>query len=109
MKEISYKDGWNLKGYRNASIDVPAWFIVSKDGLIIDIEGFLSDLFGHISPPDESIYNAPTTIHTSEGETWRMFGRHVLGGSVIVAICSPDSLPDADMKSLCVNEGGICQ
>lgn len=95
-REIAYKDGWNLKGYRSASIEAPAWYVFSEDGLIIDIEGFIPGLFGNISPPDKSIYGAPKTIQTAVGETWRVFGRHVLGGVVVLAINAPKREADAD-------------
>ena len=30
---------------------VPMWYVVTKDGLIIDIEGFIPGLFGHVELP----------------------------------------------------------
>src|SRR5437870_2799604 len=38
-REIAYKDKWDLTGYRRASISAPSWYVVTKDGLIVDIEG----------------------------------------------------------------------
>jgi Putative DNA-binding domain len=98
--EIAYKDHWDLQGYRRASLDVPSWNIVTKDGLIIDVEGFIPGLLGQVEPLDESILNGPKTVVTSVGETWRLFARKVAGGSVIVGICSPDNTADADSRLL---------
>jgi hypothetical protein len=95
-KEIESGDGWDLKGYRRASIHVPAWYVVGKDGLLIDVEGFIPGLFGRISPPDESIFSAPATVKTAFGEKWRVFGRRVLGGYVVLAINEPASEAGAD-------------
>src|SRR5437879_4776124 len=35
--EIAYKDKWDLRGYRRASVTAPSWNILTKDGLVIDI------------------------------------------------------------------------
>src|ERR1035441_1342883 len=43
-KEMVFKDKWDLEGYRRASITVPRWYVVTIDGLIIDIEGFIPGL-----------------------------------------------------------------
>ena len=46
---IAYRNKWDLTAYRNASPPVPSWFVVSEDGLIIDIEGgFIPGLFGKV-------------------------------------------------------------
>ena len=54
--EIAYKDRWDLTGYRRAAITAPSWYVVTEDGLIVDVEGLISGLFGRVEPPDQSIY-----------------------------------------------------
>jgi hypothetical protein len=97
-KEIGFKEKWELEGYRRASITVPRWYVVTRDGLIIDIEGFIPGLFGHVELPDESVYSAPQTVVSTVGEKWQVFGRKVTGGIVLVGICSPENASDADAK-----------
>jgi hypothetical protein len=97
-KEIVFKDKWDLEGYRRASITAPRWYVVTKDGLIVDIEGFIPGLFGRVELPDESVYSAPQTIVSAVGEKWRLFGRKVTGGIVLVGICSSEDTSDADAK-----------
>ena len=46
--EIAYQDRWDLTGYRRASIAAPSWFVVTEDGLIVDVEGLISGLFGRV-------------------------------------------------------------
>src|ERR1039458_7248034 len=82
-KEIVFKDKWDLEGYRRASITAPAWHVVTKDGLIIDIEGFIPGLFGHVEFPSESDYGGPQTVMSAIGEKWRLFGRKITGGIVV--------------------------
>ena len=37
-KEIWVRNKWNLEGYRRAAITAPSWYVMTTDGLIIDIE-----------------------------------------------------------------------
>jgi hypothetical protein len=99
-REIGYKDKWDLNGYRQASITAPSWYVLTKDGLIIDIEGFIPGLFGRAEPMDESIYAAPKTVITPIGEMIHVFGKKVAGGCVIVCIRSPENTTNADAKHL---------
>ena len=98
--QIAYKTKWDLAGYRRTAIFVPSWFVMTEDGLVIDIEGFIPDLFGKVEPLDNSIYNSPKTVVTTSGETWRLFGRRVRGGAIIVGIESPENMENADAKLL---------
>ena len=98
--EIAFKTKWDLNGYRNAAPIVPSWFVVTEDGFVIDIEGFIPDLFGKVEPLDDSIFNSPKTVLTPTGETWRVFGRRVGGGAVIVGIYSPDEIKTVDAMLL---------
>src|ERR1039457_2605857 len=85
-KEIAYNDQWHLAGYRNATILIPSWDVVTKDGLILDVEGFMPRLFGKAEPMPQSIFDKPTTIVSAIGETWRLLGKKVAGGYVVVGI-----------------------
>lgn len=96
--EVAYKDKWNLTGYRRASITAPGWFVITKDGLVVDIEGFLPGIFGQAEQPDNSLFDAPKTVTTASGEQWRLFARKVTGGFIVVGICSPADTTSADSK-----------
>jgi len=98
--EIAYKDKWDLVGYRQAAIMVPRWLVVAKNGLIVDIEGFIPGLFEKVELPNEPIFSTPQTVTSAVGETWRLFGRKVVGGSVIVGICDSNNVTNADTKLL---------
>jgi Putative DNA-binding domain len=87
-----------LTGYRNATPNVPGWLVVSEDGLIIDIEQFIPGLFGKVELLDESIYNSPKTVKTSSRETWRLLGKEVRGGAIVVGIVAPENDQTADQK-----------
>jgi hypothetical protein len=95
-KEVAYTDKWDLSGYRNASIFAPNWHIISKDGLIVDVEGFLPGLFGKVEPPPQTIFERPETITTSIGESWRLFGRKFSDGYVEVGSLSSENTNNAD-------------
>ena len=94
--EIAYIDKWDLKGYRNAVILCPSSYVISQDGLIIDIEGDIPWLFGKVQIVKDTIYDSPQTVVSSVGETWRLYAKKINGGSVVVGIYSTQSLKDAD-------------
>ncbi len=98
--EIAYKDKWDLQGYHNANIPVSNYFVVAQDGLIIDVEGIiggdlLSRVFNHVEISN-LIYNSPQTILSSIGEKWRLLGKKVDGGVVIVGISAQQNIKEAE-------------
>src|SRR5262249_34352726 len=97
-REVTYEDTWDLRDYRD-SIGLPgepsAWYILTRDGLIVDITGFIPGVFGPVHAPEDSIFRGlPTTV----GETWRLLQVRVEGGYVILGIVSPKDESDADSK-----------
>jgi hypothetical protein len=96
--EVAYKDRWDLKGYRNAPILAPTWFILTRDGVVIDIEGFIPGIFGRVDAPDDSIFVGPTSWPTAVGENWRVFGKKLSDGYVVVGISPVDQTSDTDAK-----------
>jgi hypothetical protein len=93
--EIAYEDKWDLKGYRQANILAPTWYVLTRDGLIIDIDGlFIPGIFGRAYGPDDSVFHG---LPTEVGETWRLFQKKVEGGHVIVGISlTPENASVAD-------------
>jgi hypothetical protein len=99
--EINCKTKWDLTGFRRSSTAVPNWVVISEDGLVIDIEDFFPDLFGTLGkvlPIDTSIFKGSKSVKSSTGETWRLLGKKLLGGTVAVGINSPENLAEADEK-----------
>jgi hypothetical protein len=97
-REIAYKGKWDRAGFRRASITAPAWTILTREGLIGDIEGFVPGLLGPARLPDDTIYTAPQTVVTAVGEKWRLFGRKLRDGVVIVGSCNPEDDSAVDAK-----------
>jgi hypothetical protein len=96
--EVAYKDRWDLKGYRQATILAPTWSVSTRDGLIIDIEGLIAGIFGRVYAPDESIFTEPISWQTPVGENWRVFGRKLNDGYVVLGISPLDQTSDTDAK-----------
>jgi hypothetical protein len=96
--QIAYRDTWNLEGYRRASISAPAWDIVTSGGLVVDIEGFLPNFFPPARLLDDSIVRGPKTIATETGEKWRMLGKKLNGGILVVGSQSADDVGSLDKK-----------
>jgi hypothetical protein len=99
--EVAYNnDKWDLTGYRRASITAPSWYVVTRDGLVVDIEGFIPGVFGHVEQLGNSLFDTPATVATAIGEQWRLYAKKVAGGFVVVGICSPEHETEADAKLL---------
>jgi len=96
--EIAYRDKWDLRGYRQAAIPAPAWNVLTRDGLIIDIDGFIPGIFGPVYAPDNSIFAEPISWQTEVGENWRVFGRKLSDGYVAVGVSPVDQTADTDAK-----------
>jgi hypothetical protein len=97
--EITTKDGWNLADYRRrASVFAPRWWVIAKDGLIVDVTGLTPALFKHVRFVDEPQIGVPATVVTSIGEPWRLLSKRIDHGIVMVGIASPEDIPAADTK-----------
>jgi len=78
--EVAYRDKWDLEGYRQSAIPVPAWYVLTRDGLVIDIEGFIPGIFGRVYGMDDSIFTEPTSLQP-RGEAWRLSQRPLVDES----------------------------
>jgi Putative DNA-binding domain len=97
--EVAYKDRWDLADYRErASVFAPRWWIIARNGLVVDITGLAPNIFKHVQLVGEAKLGSPTTVVTSIGEPWRIPGKNIDGGVAVVGIASPKDLTKADAK-----------
>lgn len=96
--ELRFTDHWDLEAFRRSFMDVPNWTIISRDGTLIDIDGFFPSLVGPIQNLPTAIYEKPGLVRSDLGEEWRLFARRLKGGSVILGILEADDLGNADSK-----------
>jgi hypothetical protein len=97
--EVAYKDKWNLADYRErASIFAPRWWIIARDGLVVDIVGLTPNVFKHVQLVEGAKFGSPSTVVTSIGESWRILGKQINGGVAVVGLASPKDLPQADAE-----------
>lgn len=96
--QIAYRDAWNLEGYRRASISAPGWYVLTTNGLIIDIEGFLPEFFPIAKVLDETVVLGPKTIIPETGEKWRIYGKRLDGGILVVGAQGDGDLASLDNK-----------
>ena len=96
--ELRFTDHWELKAFRNADPNVPNWFVVSREGDVIDISGFLRGLVGVIRRPLPGEYERLVTVRSDLGETWRLLVRKLRGGSVVLGILDAEDLGNADAR-----------
>jgi len=96
--EIAYTNRWNLRGYRNASIVAPAWYVITSNGIVIEIEGYVSGVFQNAKFPYASAFEEPQSIDSEIGESWRTFAKRIQGGMVVVGIPTGSNSPSLDSK-----------
>ena len=95
--EIRFTYNWDLKEYRNASIPVPVYYVLTSDGVLIDIEGeVVQGIFGAVKVNNSWITGRPRTIVSKIGESWRIAGRQIQNGIAIVGMPLSLKIPDAD-------------
>ena len=97
--ELRFTTKWELTSFRRSFLDVPNWTIRSRDGVIIDIDGFLPDVLPSAQPPI-SVYDTATNFQSAVGEGWRLLLRQVQGGVVILGVLASEDLATADLRLL---------
>jgi hypothetical protein len=90
-QELRFTDHWELKEFRQSVIDVPNWTIISRDGTLIDIDGFFPSLVGPIQGLPTAIYERPGSVRSDLGDSWRLFARRLKGGSVILGVLESEA------------------
>jgi Putative DNA-binding domain len=83
---IYINDRWDFDGYRNDPTISSNYYIIAADGLVIDIEGYISNL---IPAPKFSLELKPNKIQaitTKEGQHWRLLVKPVKHGSVVLGM-----------------------
>ncbi|MGO9480833.1 MAG: helix-turn-helix domain-containing protein [Candidatus Kryptoniota bacterium] len=95
---INYHDHWDLTGYDNAYSDALDYYIVTKDGTIVDVEGFVPGLIGRAIWPYSSVFEQPFTIKSECNDTLRVLRRKLPGGIVTVAVVGPKDYTNVDHR-----------
>ncbi len=96
--QLVVTDKWQLEQYRRAAIQVPQWIIVEDSGLLIDVEGVVPGLYDQVELLDKNIFITPKNITTDTGESWRLFGRKLSDGYLVVGIKTPHSDVETDSR-----------
>jgi hypothetical protein len=97
QQEIQFVDHWNLQGYRRAFLEASNSHVITSDGTIIEIDGFLNGLIQEpLHPTFTMPIDSPATITSSLGESWRMLAKKVEGGVVIVGVATHGDVASED-------------
>ena len=89
-QELAFTNSWNLGGFRRAEFASGDYFIFTQDGFHIEMGEFIPGIIERVALSDDSIYEKPTTVTTPVGEKWRLFGKKLHGGRVVVGILDLD-------------------
>ncbi len=97
-REIAFSNRWNLTGYRRAEFGGEHYYVLTADGFHVDMGGFVAGLVDRVALINGSISGKPKTVITPVGETWRLLGERVEGGSIVLGILDlDDDLKDLDI------------
>lgn len=98
--QIAYKDRWALKGYRRALVPIPSeyFFIIDHNNLLADVEGSYMPKFRNVHVLDEKVFLSAQSISTSYQENWRLLGKKIAGGWVVVGTILPNNINQLNLK-----------
>jgi len=94
--ELTGANGWETENFRHSMNDYSNWHIIDTSGIIIDIEGFIPNIVGKITPPAEKVFQQPQTVTSAFRENWRVLARHLDSGYVILGIRQPSGQNNDD-------------
>jgi Putative DNA-binding domain len=89
--EINYNGKWDLAGYRRSNPEAPTYYVVTSDGLLVDVAGLVNGMIPPVRVPEGLIYDQPFSVISDIGERWRLFAKKVRGGSIILGVPLSDS------------------
>src|SRR5439155_23467455 len=86
--ELAFSDHWDLRKYRQAEIEARHYYVVARDGTVIDIQGFAEEVTLHVDPPAwDPGFQTISVLET--GEAWRLLVARLQGGQVILGVSPP--------------------
>jgi hypothetical protein len=98
IKAIGYVDHWDLEKFRQAEILTPYYYVIDKNGVIIDILGFIPDLIPSPKFLMQLQPAKPQTETTVVGGKWRLLLKKIKDGSVVLGILNPQDLKEDDKE-----------
>jgi class 3 adenylate cyclase len=105
-RAVNLQQGFDTKRYNRADVTAANYLVVAKTGSLIDIESFSIGPVPGILPPVEppfqleSVLNRPATVKSEFSEEWRVLGRRLDKGFVLVGISEHDPVHDGDAQLL---------
>ena len=79
-RAIYSRDRWTFQSYFNAYYEAPlTYYVVTQDGLLIDVEGFVPGLISQTRWAYAAFYQHPISVTTEVGEPWRIYGKQLKG------------------------------
>src|SRR3989344_3964781 len=92
--------GWTPNIYWESLQEASNFYIFNSEGLIIDVNKFIPDIIAKVRVPNQEIFIGPRTVVNGIGETWRLYGRKLSDGILILGVHDPELISVADQKIL---------
>src|SRR5271169_4907030 len=99
-EDLTDQGKWDLEGYRRSTPEAPMYWVVTKAGLIVDIEieNLVPGMVPTLSTPSGIVYDHPFDYISSVGEHWHLFAKKVDGGTVLLGAPKTELPPDIDAR-----------
>ena len=91
-------DQLNLADLRRRAPRASAFVVLSSDGTVIDMHGFVQGSIVYAALPAGLVYDRPVRIKSPLGEEWYLMEKKVKGGSIIVGKSSVVSPSDINTR-----------
>lgn len=93
---LNFTTKWDLHAFRQAEWLAPSCCLVTKSGLLLDVEGFVPGLITEAALPEGLSYDQPLDITSEVGETWRVLALKIEDGTVILGTCGTNAVQGVD-------------
>ena len=81
LRDSVVGDGrWQLPAFRQSAPAAPDYFIVSRAGLLVEVDGFVPGLLPRVFPPTWPTDGKPHRVRSPLDEEWLLLGHTVRGG-----------------------------
>jgi hypothetical protein len=97
-EDLAYTDAWHLEGYRRTTTGPDVYVVLTSDGTLIDLHGYLKGMLARVSLPFGVEYDRPFRFTSDVAETWNLYVHPLNDGIVILGARTEISPPNVNER-----------
>jgi hypothetical protein len=98
-EDLAYTDAWHLEGYRRTTTGPDIYVVLTSDGTLIDLHGYLEGMLPRVFLPFGVEYDRPFRFTSDVAETWNLYVHSLSNGMVILGARSEISPPNVNARA----------